>query len=59
MTNGIRKKDLPKSMDVFKMFLDSSKGLYLGIEMVIHVLSYASISMSVELVFDSHVSVYE
>ena len=59
VTNRIKEKDLPQSIEILKMFLDSSKRLYLGIEMVIHVLSVASVSMSVESVVESHVSVYE
>ena len=59
VTNGILEKDLPESIKVLKMFLDSSKRLYLGIEMVIHVLSVASVSMSVQSVVESHVSVHE
>ena len=59
VTNGILEKDLPESIEVLKMFLDSSKRLYFGIEMVIHVLSVASVSMSVESVVESHVSVHE
>jgi hypothetical protein len=54
VTNGTQEKDLPQNMEVLEMFLDSSKGLYLGIEMVIHVLSVASVSMSVESVVVSH-----
>ena len=50
VTNVILEKDLPESIEVLKMFLDSSKRLYLGIEMVIHVLSVASVSMSDESV---------
>jgi hypothetical protein len=59
VTSRIQEKDQPDSMGVLKMFLDSARGLYLGIEMVMHVLSVASISMSVESVVESHVSVYE
>ena len=59
VTNGILEKDLPESIEVLKMFLDSPKRLYLGIEMVIHVLSVTSVSMSVESVVESHVSVHE
>ncbi len=39
VTNRIKEKDLPQSIEILKMFLDSSKRHYLGIEMVIHVLS--------------------
>ena len=61
VTNGILEKDLPESIEVLKMFLDLSKRIYLKIEMVIHVLSVASVSMFVESVHvvESHVSVHE
>eukprot|EP00112_Aurelia_sp_Birch-Aquarium-sp1_P013876 Seg2973.2 transcript_id=Seg2973.2/GoldUCD/mRNA.D3Y31 product="hypothetical protein" protein_id=Seg2973.2/GoldUCD/D3Y31 len=48
-----------KSLDILKMFLQSSKKLYKGIEMIVHVLSVASVAMTVESVVESHVSVYE
>eukprot|EP00112_Aurelia_sp_Birch-Aquarium-sp1_P017082 Seg3933.1 transcript_id=Seg3933.1/GoldUCD/mRNA.D3Y31 product="hypothetical protein" protein_id=Seg3933.1/GoldUCD/D3Y31 len=48
-----------KSLDILKMFPQGSKKLYEGIGMIVHVLSVASVAMTVESVVESHVSVYE
>lgn len=58
VTKGIPVSDL-KSGEVIKMFLKSDKKLYEEIEMIVHIICVAAVTMSVESIIESQVSSYE
>lgn len=52
--------NLAKSnIKLIQIFLDTKKELYVGIELIMHALSVACVSMSIESIIESQISTYE
>ena len=56
-------KDVPesdlKSMNILTQFYRTSTSLYEGIELIMHIMNVAAVSMGVESILESQISVYE
>ena len=48
-----------ESLELFRIFLDSKKALYQEIELIIFSISTAAVTVSVESIIESYVSIYE